>query len=183
MKIKSTAIEGVAVVEMTPITDNRGTFTRLFCARELDEIIGMRCIVQINRSQTKSVGAVRGMHYQRPPHSEMKFVTCLNGRVWDVALDLRAGSKTFLQWHAEELAPANSRMLVIPEGCAHGFQVLEQNSELLYLHTAFFNSGSEGGVQPTDPLVRVEWPLPIADLSARDRSHPLLTSGFTGLSV
>ena len=100
MKIKSTAIEGVAVVEMTPITDNRGTFTRLFCARELDEIIGMRCIVQINRSQTNSVGAVRGMHYQRPPHSEMKFVTCLNGRVWDVALDLRAGSKTFLQWHA-----------------------------------------------------------------------------------
>ena len=183
MKIKSTAIEGVAVVEMNPITDNRGTFTRLFCARELDEIIGMRCIVQINRSQTKSVGAVRGMHYQRPPHSEMKFVTCLNGRVWDVALDLRAGSKTFLQWHAEELAPANSRMLAIPEGCAHGFQALEPNSELLYLHTAFYNLDSESGIQPMDPRIRLAWPLPITDLSLRDRTHPLLDEDFVGLSV
>src|SRR5437867_4361581 len=102
MKIRSTAIDGVTVVESNPFTDSRGTFTRLFCANELSEIIGSRLIAQINRSHTKLVGAVRGLHYQRSPHAEMKLVTCLKGRVWDVAVDLRAGSQTFLHCHAEE---------------------------------------------------------------------------------
>src|SRR5262245_58830773 len=110
MKIRATAIRGVAVVETEPFIDNRGAFTRLFCAAELSEIIGSRGIAQINRSRTSSVGAVRGLHYQRPPHAEMKLVSCLKGRVWDVALDLRKGSRTFLQWHAEELTPMNSSM-------------------------------------------------------------------------
>jgi dTDP-4-dehydrorhamnose 3,5-epimerase len=183
MKTRSTAIDGVAVVETKPFIDNRGAFTRLFCAAELSEIIGSRRIAQINHSRTSSVGAVRGLHYQRPPDAEMKLVTCLKGRVWDVALDLRAGSRTFLQWHAEELTPKNSSMLVIPEGCAHGFQVLEPDSELLYLHTAFYTATSEGGVQPMDPRLNLSWPLPIVDLSARDCEHPLLTEAFTGLTV
>jgi dTDP-4-dehydrorhamnose 3,5-epimerase len=183
MKIRPTAIHGVAVVETKPFMDHRGAFTRVFCAAELSEIIGSRGIAQINRSRTNSVGAVRGLHYQRPPHAEMKLVSCLKGRVWDVALDLRKGSRTFLQWHAEELTPMNASMLVIPEGCAHGFQVLEPDSELLYLHTAFYNAASEGGVQPMDPRVNLTWPLPIVDLSARDCDHPLLTDAFTGLTV
>jgi dTDP-4-dehydrorhamnose 3,5-epimerase len=167
---------------MNPFSDNRGTFTRLFCAAELEDIIGTRRIVQINHSCTNGVGAVRGLHYQRSPHEEMKLITCLNGRVWDVVLDLRAGSKTFLQWHAEELTPSNSRMIVIAEGCAHGFQVLEPSSELLYLHTALYDSGSEGGVRPMDPRLGISWPLPIADLSERDRNHPLLPDDFAGLT-
>ena len=183
MKIAPTPIGGVAVVEVEPFIDNRGTFARLFCAAELGEIIGTRQIAQINRSHTNSVGAVRGLHYQRFPFTEMKLVTCLNGRVWDVAVDLRAGSRTFLQWHAEELTANNHRMLVIPEGCAHGFQVLEPDSELLYLHTAFYNSASEGGVNPTDARLRVRWPLPVVDLSERDRSHPLLADDFAGLTI
>src|SRR5262245_5988985 len=183
MRITPAPIGGVAVVEMEPCRDNRGTFTRLFCPTELREIIGTRQIAQINRSHTNSVGAVRGLHYQRSPFAEIKLVSCLKGRVWDVAVDLRAGSRTFLQWHAEELTAQNYRMLVIPEGCAHGFQVLEPDSELLYLHTAFYNSTSEGGVTPTDPRLRVQWPLPVVDLSDRDRSHPMLADDFTGLTL
>jgi dTDP-4-dehydrorhamnose 3,5-epimerase len=113
----------------------------------------------------------------------MKFVRCLRGRVWDVALDLREGSRTFLRWHAEELSPENTRMLVIPEGCAHGFQVLAADSELLYLHTAFYDPASEGGIRPDDPALAIPWPLAITDTSARDRGHALLESSFKGLSL
>src|SRR5262249_48876555 len=134
-----TELPGVSIVDSTPFKDHRGAFARLFCERELASIIGERRIVQINHSRTATRGAVRGLHYQRPPDAEMKLVRCLKGRVWDVAVDLRRGSPTFLRWHAEELSAANGRMIAIPEGCAHGFQVLEPDSELLYLHTAFYN--------------------------------------------
>lgn len=176
-----TLIEGVKVVDSRAFADDRGAFVRLFCADELMSLIGPRQIVQINQSRTDTPGAVRGLHYQRPPHAEMKLVRCLKGRIWDVAVDLRAGSPTWLRWHAEELSADNHRMLVIPEGCAHGFQVLEEASELLYLHTAFYAPDSEGGIQPTDPMLAIQWPLPVRDLSARDQSHPLLTPGFQGI--
>jgi dTDP-4-dehydrorhamnose 3,5-epimerase len=117
-----------------PQIDERGFFTRLFCHNELGELIGARQIVQINQSSTRTVGAVRGLHYQHGPSAEMKLVRCIKGKVWDVAVDLRAGSPTFLYWHAEELSAENAHMMVIPEGFAHGFQVLEEDSELLYLH-------------------------------------------------
>ena len=109
-------------------------------------ILGHRRILQINHSQTVKKGAVRGLHFQQPPYSEMKFVRCIKGKVWDVAIDLRAGSATFLHWHAVELSPSNMSMIVLPEGFAHGFQALESESELLYLHTAFYNSDAEGGM-------------------------------------
>ncbi|MBI3898540.1 MAG: dTDP-4-dehydrorhamnose 3,5-epimerase [Gammaproteobacteria bacterium] len=181
MKILHTALPGVLVVEAVPIADDRGAFTRLYCERELASIIGDRRIVQINHSRTAKIGAVRGMHYQHPPHAEMKLVRCLKGRVWDVAVDLRAGSPTFLQWHAEELAPGNARMMVIPEGCAHGFQVLEPDSELLYLHTAFYTPEAEDGVSCNDLRLGITWPLPVADLSRRDSNHPALTPSYPGI--
>jgi dTDP-4-dehydrorhamnose 3,5-epimerase len=183
MKITATGIGDVVVIEHTPCSDDRGRFTRLFCSGELASVLGSRHIVQINQSQTLELGAVRGLHYQRSPHAEMKFITCLKGRVWDVAVDLRSGSKSFLRWHAEELNALHSRMIVIPEGCAHGFQALEADSELLYLHTAPYHAPSEGGVQPSDPRLRVPWPLPIVDLSERDRTHPLLSPDFAGLTL
>jgi len=183
MKINPTSIAGVTIVETEPYSDHRGAFARLFCSEALKEIVGSRQIVQINHSRTKAVGAVRGLHFQRPPHAEMKLVRCLKGRVWDVAVDLRAGSPNLLRWHADELSAENGRMLVIPEGCAHGFQVLEEGSELLYLHTAFYAPPSEGGIRPTDPELGINWPLPVQDLSDRDSSHPLLTSGFPGLML
>ena len=183
MKIKPTAISGLVVVETERDRDQRGSFTRLYCEQALESVIGPRRIVQINHSRTRAVGAVRGLHYQRAPHAEMKLVRCLRGRVWDIAVDLRDGSTTYLQWHADELSETNARMMVIPEGCAHGFQALEADSELLYLHTAFYMPSFEEGIQPTDPRLSISWPLPVQDLSDRDRNHPLLSSEFSRLIV
>jgi len=183
MNIMKTNLPGVMVAESEFKADERGTFMRFYCEHELAGVIGQRHILQINHSRTNNVGAVRGMHYQKPPHAEMKLIRCLKGRVWDVAVDLRTGSPTFLQWHAEELTPDNARMMIIPEGCAHGFQVQEADSELLYLHTAFYASESEGGISCTDPRLGIAWPLPPSDLSERDSSHAPITHEFLGISI
>ena len=181
MNIKPTAIRGVMIVETNPRIDDRGAFERLYCEHQLAPVIGKRRIVQINHSRTTVVGAIRGMHFQRPPRAEMKLVRCLKGKVWDVAVDLRADSPTFLKWHAEELTPGNARMLVISEGCAHGFQTLEPDSELLYLHTAFYAPEAEGGIRYDDPLLAITWPLPVTDISLRDTGHLLISTDFHGL--
>lgn len=178
MKLTPTPLPGVMVATSCPHTDPRGSFARLFCERELAGVLEGRRIVQVNYSCTVVVGAVRGMHFQRPPHAEMKLVRCLRGRVWDVAVDLRADSPAFLRWYAEELTPDSQRTLVIPEGCAHGFQVLEPNSELLYLHTACYAPEAEGGVRHDDAKLRIRWPLQVTDVSPRDLSHPLIDDQF-----
>jgi dTDP-4-dehydrorhamnose 3,5-epimerase len=183
MKTETTALAGVVVIETQSFIDSRGSFARLFCVQELASAIGERQIEQINLSRTTAVGAVRGLHFQQPPHSEMKLVRCLKGRVWDVAVDLRSGSKTFLRWHAEELTAENARMLVIPEGCAHGFQVLEADSELLYLHTASYSTQAETGIRFDDSRLGITWPLPPAELSERDRVLPVLMPDFAGVVV
>ncbi|MEK7436298.1 MAG: dTDP-4-dehydrorhamnose 3,5-epimerase [Pseudomonadota bacterium] len=183
MKIAQTALAGVLVVETTPFADHRGAFACLYDAHDLAPVIGARRIVQINHSRTAAVGTVRGMHFQNPPHAEMKLVRCLKGRVWDVAVDLRAGSPTFLRWHAEVLAADNARMLVVPEGCAHGFQVLEPESELLYLHTANYAPEAEGGVFCEDPRLGIAWPLPVEGLSRRDLSFAPIATNFTGTAA
>jgi dTDP-4-dehydrorhamnose 3,5-epimerase len=167
----------------TPHIDTRGRFARLFCGRTFEEVLGQRSIVQINHSHTSIEGTVRGLHFQYPPHSELKIVHCLSGRIWDVAVDLRYNSPTFLQWFAQELTPANGRMMIIPEGFAHGFQVLEANSELLYLHTAFYNPEAEGGLRYSDPKLKISWPLYVTDTSPRDATHPLIDSNFKGLAL
>jgi dTDP-4-dehydrorhamnose 3,5-epimerase len=183
MNILPTSISGLMMVETMPVTDTRGGFSRLYCEQELNVLIGHRKVVQINHSRTFNVGAVRGMHFQYPPHAEMKLVRCLKGRVWDLAIDLRHGSPTFLQWHAEELTPHNGRMMVIPEGFAHGFQVLEPDSELLYLHTAPYTPIAEGGIRFDDPKLGINWPRSVTDLSERDATHPLIGKAFQGVSV
>jgi dTDP-4-dehydrorhamnose 3,5-epimerase len=183
MKLNPTPIDRLMIAETEPHTDQRGTFMRLFCQEELQEILGSRNIMQANQSCTRDIGTVRGLHYQHAPHTEMKMVRCLKGKVWDVVVDLRSGSPTFLKWHAEELSSANNRMVVIPEGCAHGFQVLEADSELLYLHSAAYSSSAEGGIRPTDPGLSISWPLAVKNLSDRDLNHPLLTPDFAGLTV
>lgn len=183
MKLTESPIAGVWIVESDAFQDNRGAFSRLFCADEEQAILGERRIVQINHSLTRAIGAVRGLHYQKPPQAEMKIVRCLRGRVLDVAVDLRRGSPTFLQWTATELTPNNRLAFIIPEGCAHGFQVLEENSELLYFHTAFYTPAAEGAVRFDDPAIGIDWPLPPTDLSARDMNHPILDKGFEGISL
>ncbi|ADR19071.1 dTDP-4-dehydrorhamnose 3,5-epimerase [Calditerrivibrio nitroreducens] len=183
LTIQQTYIEGLKIVETASYIDTRGAFTRLYCECELAEIIGSRRIVQINHSCTQQVGTVRGLHFQYPPHAEMKLVRCLRGRVWDVAVDLRANSPTFLHWHAEELTPENGRMIIIPEGFAHGFQVLEAASELLYLHTAYYAPSAEAGFRYDDPCLGIKWPLPVSELSPRDANHPLLKPDFSGIAL
>lgn len=183
MNIIATPLDGLNIVETKKFMDDRGAFYRAFCQRELESIVGERQIRQINHSRTARVGAVRGMHFQNPPHAEMKMVRCLRGKVWDVAVDLREGSPTFRQWHATELSPENGLLFVIPEGFAHGFQVLEPDSELLYLHTEFYTPAVEGGVMYNDPLLKIDWPLSVVDLSPRDQSHRLLDLEYNGIKI
>lgn len=181
MHILNTALAGVAVIETDYRNDERGAFARWFCESKLAPLLGNRRVVQTNFSRTMQRGALRGMHYQKPPHAEMKLIRCIRGAVLDVALDLRAGSPTFMQWHAEELSAENGRMIVVPEGCAHGFQVLAPESELLYLHTAAYAPQSEGAVRYDDPAAAITWPLAVTEISQRDLSHPLLSADFPGI--
>jgi dTDP-4-dehydrorhamnose 3,5-epimerase len=183
MKVLRTEISGVLVVGTAPFVDQRGAFARWFCEEELGAVMEHRRIAQVNYSRTSRVGALRGFHFQHAPHAEMKLIRCINGRVFDVVVDLRHGSKTFLRWHAEELTPANGRMLVIPEGCAHGFQAMDAGSDLLYLHTALYAPDAEGGVRFDESRIGVSWPLPVVDLSKRDNSFPALDAGFSGILV
>lgn len=181
--LKKTAINDLLVIERNPLRDNRGYFERLFCDTELEEILENRKIAQINHSRTKQKGTVRGMHYQLPPFSEMKIVSCLRGKVFDVAIDLRKGSKTFLHWHSELLSETNHRSIVIPEGFAHGFQTLTKECELIYLHTATYKPEDQAGLNALDPLLAIDWPLSITECSPRDQSHSMLSSNFLGISL
>jgi dTDP-4-dehydrorhamnose 3,5-epimerase len=183
MKLVETPIAGLFEAETIPFEDHRGSFARLFCADELRVAHGNRPIVQINHSLTRQVGAIRGMHFQRAPQAEAKWVRCLKGRVFDVAVDLRRGSPTFLHWHAVQLDGKRRNSFFLPEGFAHGFQVLEPDSELLYLHSAPYAPGLEGAVRWDDAGIGIAWPLPARDLSQRDMSHPLIDDGFEGLVI
>jgi dTDP-4-dehydrorhamnose 3,5-epimerase len=181
MIMHPTPMSDLVVAESKAFKDERGAFARLFCEQELSSVIGHRKIVQINHSCTEAVGAVRGLHFQHAPHAEMKLVRCLKGKVWDVAVDLRPQSSSYKRWYAQELSPQNAHMMVIPEGFAHGFQVLEADSELLYLHTAFYNPESQGGVRYDDPELDVAWPLPVTYISARDSSHAYIDTSYRGI--
>lgn len=176
-------LHGLFRVQRQPMADERGFFERLFCTHELSAAGWTTPLAQINHSHTAQRGSLRGMHYQRPPHAEMKLVSCLRGEVWDVAVDLRAGSPTFLQWHAERLSPGNACALLIPPGFAHGFQALTDDAELLYLHSAAYAPGAEAGLNPLDPRLALPWPLPVGEMSERDRSHALLTASFEGVRL
>lgn len=183
MTLQPTPLAGLWLAHTQPAHDHRGAFARLFCQQHLAAVLGARQLVQINQSITHQTGAVRGLHFQHTPHAEMKLVRCLQGRVWDVVVNLRAGSATLLQCFATELSAANACMLVIPEGFAHGFQALEPNCHLLYLHTAAYTPQAEAGLHCQDPRLQIHWPLPVADLSARDAAHALLPAGFEGLTA
>ena len=183
LNLLPTRLKGVHIVETNYLSDKRGIFGRLFCKNELAPALEGREILQVNFSVTESCGAVRGMHFQHPPHSEIKLVRCTKGRVWDVVIDLRRGSSTFMEWHAEELSKDNAKMVIIPEGCAHGFQTLESGSELLYLHTEYYTPNAEGGLAYNDPLLKISWPLSVTEVSERDLKHPLLTKQFSGIKI
>jgi dTDP-4-dehydrorhamnose 3,5-epimerase len=181
--IAGTALAGLVLVGRKPRRDDRGYLERLYDASDLQEVFGQRMIVQINRTLTRVSGTVRGMHYQIPPHAELKLVSCLRGAVFDVAVDLRRESPTFLHWHAEVLSAENGLSLLIPEGFAHGFQTVSDDCELLYLHTKSYQPTHERGLHPEDRRIGVMWPAPVMRLSPRDASHPWLTDAFDGFEA
>jgi dTDP-4-dehydrorhamnose 3,5-epimerase len=181
MTFTPSPLAGCYVIDLAPFSDGRGWFARTYCKNEFAQIGHTQEWVQMNHSFTAQLGAIRGLHYQLPPHGEIKMVRCINGAVFDVAVDIRQGSPTFLQWFGIELSAQNKKMLYIPAGFAHGFQTLAPNSELIYHHSAFYTAGAEGGIFYKDEALNVQWPLATTDISVRDLNHPLLDATFKGI--
>jgi dTDP-4-dehydrorhamnose 3,5-epimerase len=155
MIIEKTEIKDLYTITLEPLTDKRGFFLRFFCLNEISTIKKDLNIVQINHTLTTEKGVVRGMHYQRPPFCETKIVRCLRGSVFDVAIDLRESSETYLMWHGE----------------------------MLYLHSEFYNKEYEAGIKFNDPILGIKWPLALTDISERDQKHPLINSKFRGITI
>lgn len=182
MKFLSTPIKDLYIAESKMISDDRGSFMRLHCDDSIRTELGFDyTIKQINYSHTVNKGTVRGMHFQKAPALEAKIVRCIQGRVLDVAVDLRKGSETFLKHFSIELSAENNLSLMIPAGFAHGFQALEDNSKLIYLHTASYSPEHEGGVPYNDAAIGIKWPLPAQGISQRDLSFEKITPNFKGI--
>ncbi|PZM07418.1 dTDP-4-dehydrorhamnose 3,5-epimerase family protein [Rhizobium tubonense] len=171
----ATPIEDLLLIERQQIGDERGFFSRLFCREELTDFGATGAIAQINHTMTKAEGTVRGLHFQRPPFDEAKFVSCVAGAVFDIAVDMRPNSPTYLRWHGEVLSMENARSMMIPGGFAHGFQTLTDNCELIYLHDKPHTPMAEGGLNPLDPLLGIVWPLAVTQMSSRDAGFAYLT--------
>lgn len=176
-----TTLNGSYEITLEPYTDNRGWFTRFYCKEEFEQINHTKEWVQMNHSFTKTKGSIRGMHYQYPPNSEIKVVRCIAGAAYDVIIDVRKDSETFLQWVGTELSAHKKNMLYIPEGFAHGFQTLTENCELIYFHSEYYTSGNEGGIRFNDSSLGITWPLIVTEVSERDSNNPLIDHNFKGI--
>lgn len=183
MKFESLSLGGVYKIDLEKRNDERGFFARLFCEDEFREHNLNTQWVQINNSFNIEAGTIRGLHFQYPPCSEIKLVRCISGAIWDVIVDIRLGSPTFLQWVGIELTESNKSMLYIPEGFAHGFQTLTKNSEMLYFHSKPFTQNKEGGINVFDPKLKIAWPNLKAIVSQRDHSINMIKDSFKGLRV
>jgi dTDP-4-dehydrorhamnose 3,5-epimerase len=181
MIFTETALHGSYIISLEPFSDERGWFARTYCKKDFAIIGHEKEWVQLNHSFTKNKGTIRGMHFQHPPFSEIKMIRCIAGAVLDVIVDIRKDSPTFLHHVTVELSAANKQMIYIPEGFAHGFQTLEENSELIYHHSEYYQPGVEGGLRYNDAALKVQWPLPIQNISERDLNHPLLDNNFKGI--
>ncbi len=180
---QETPLSGLTVISRRRLADERGFLSRLFCQDDLATFGWQGPSRQINETGTSHRGTVRGLHFQRPPHAEIKLVSCLQGSILDVAVDLREGSPTFLRHFAVELSEENGRSLLIPKGFAHGFQALSDDVRLIYAHSEPYTAEAEGGLNPLDPLLAIDWPLPVERLSARDAGHPFLTLDYSGVAA
>lgn len=173
MKFIETSIKGAYIIEIEPIEDERGFFARSWCKKEFEELGLDTNIIQCNISFNKKRGTLRGMHYQIEPYEEVKIVRCTKGSVYDVIIDLRPDSPTFKKWESIELTDDNRLMLYIPKGIAHGFQTLEDNSELLYQMSEFYVAEYARGVRWNDPAFNIKWPIAHnLIISPRDQSYP-----------
>lgn len=183
MKFTESPLEGSYIIEPEPFIDGRGLFYRMFCKKEFEQIGFKKEIVQINHSLTRQVGAIRGMHYQIPPVSEIKIIRCIKGAVYDVIIDIRTHSPTFRMWYGIEISKKNMKMVFIPEGFAHGFQVIDGPAELIYHHTEFYSPSHERGLRFDDPLLAINWPLNVTVVSEKDRNYSLINNNFIGVKI
>ena len=180
-EIIDSPLAGLKIIQRRSLGDSRGYFERLFCDKDLEKILEGKSINQINHSYTSKSGTVRGLHFQYLPYAEIKLVSCIRGEVFDVAVDLRKGSSSFLKYYSEILSEVNHKTLFIPEGFAHGFQTLTENCEMLYFHTAPYTEKSEGAVNAFDPILGIQWPRHITGISDRDKNHAMLNTNYKGL--
>ena len=180
MKLETTAISGVVVVELEPRVDERGSFARLWCRRELETAGLYGDFVQTNVATNPRRRTLRGLHFQSAPYAEAKLVWCPRGALFDVAVDLRSDSPTYKNWFGIELAAGSGRQLYVPDGCAHGYLTLADDTELAYATTRFYEPDAAAGVRYDDPVFGIRWPHPPEIVTERDRSWPLLCAGAEG---
>jgi dTDP-4-dehydrorhamnose 3,5-epimerase len=176
MKFTELELKGAFLIELDIKKDERGWFSRIFCKKEFSILGHTKEWVQINHSKSKNCGTIRGLHFQKKPFEEIKLVRCISGKIFDVIVDIRTNSETYLKWLSVELSAENKNMLYIPEGFAHGFQTLSDDVEIIYHHTEFYSSENEGGIRYNDPTLKINWPLPISYISDRDLNHILINS-------
>lgn len=181
MIFTETILKGSYEITLTPHGDSRGWFARTYCKKEFEQVGHQQEWVQLNHSFSSQKGTVRGMHFQQAPFTEIKMLRCIAGSVYDVIIDLRKDSPTFLKWFGTELSAQNKKMLYIPAGFAHGFQTLTDDAELIYHHTEFYTPSAEAGIRYNDNAINIAWPLAVSEISERDTGHPLIDSTFKGL--
>ncbi len=174
---------GLKLIRRDLADDTRGQFSRLFCDNELCNLGWPNEMAQSNFSKTNSVGAIRGLHFQKPPHAEAKLVTCVSGAVFDVAVDLRKGSTTFGRWFGHELSEQNGLSMLIPQGFAHGFQVLQSQSLMVYFHSNAYSPDAEDGIKWEDTTLNIDWPHLPSEISERDQNLPTLAHIGEGLDL
>ena len=175
-RLEKTPIKGLYEIVSDYFNDERGSFLGCFKLKEppFCDLWSYRSVRQINISSSNKIGSIRGLHYQGGAYAEAKLVRCINGRIWDVAVDLREDSETYGLWHSIELSPEKGNAFFIPEGFAHGFQVLEKNSSLLYIHSNNWEPDFEKGIIWNDDKLKINWPLKVTEISKRDQSLPKL---------
>jgi dTDP-4-dehydrorhamnose 3,5-epimerase len=176
-----THLQGSFLIDAEPFVDERGWFARFYCKEEFAAIGHTKEWVQLNHSASNKKGTLRGLHFQVPPYREIKMVKCVRGAVYDVIVDVRKDSQTFLHWFGAELSELNRKMIYIPEGFAHGFQCLTNDCQLIYHHTEYYKPNAEDGLRFNDPRIGINWPLEVTEISNRDKSHTLLNHNFKGI--
>ena len=172
MLFKETRLNGVFLLDLERIQDDRGFFSRLWCKNELEQLSLNANVVQSNIYYNKKKGTLRGLHYQKAPYQETKYVRCTKGAIYDVVVDLRSNSPTYKQWLGVELSEENGHMLYVPEGCAHGYLSLEDHAEVTYFVTEFYKGDAEGGIRYDDKAFNIKWPIAITEISEKDKNRP-----------
>jgi dTDP-4-dehydrorhamnose 3,5-epimerase len=180
--IEDTPIHGVKVITRMKVSDDRGFLSRLYCQEELSQLGWQGSLAQMNETMTNNRCTVRGLHFQREPSAEMKLISCIEGQIYDVAVDLRTNSPTYLKYFSSVLSAENNKAMLIPKGCAHGFQTLSDNVHMIYCHSTAYNPDVEDGVHILDKEIGIEWPFSPINLSERDSGFPHIGYNFEGMS-